>query len=133
MADESGEIKEGHLCPICTIDLGSIPKLHAHFQEEHSDDINIKKFLKGKYNLEILFIYDLPIKLCFIFIGMVFQAKKIMKQSSEPDDSNRQRRKDIIYSLDIYNKPQSLGNSFSYLLSCPNCFILNHDVICRNY
>ncbi|XP_065223431.1 rabenosyn-5 [Planococcus citri] len=92
MADESGEIMEGHLCPICTIDLGSIPKLHAHFQEEHSDDINIKKFLKG----------------------MAANVRKIMKQNTETDESIRQRRKDVIYNLDIYNKPQSLGATRSH-------------------
>lgn len=92
MADESGEIMEGHLCPICTVDLGSIPKLHAHFQEEHSDDINIKKFLKG----------------------MAANVRKIMKQNTETDESIRQRRKDVIYNLDIYNKPQSLGATRSH-------------------
>lgn len=40
---------------------------------------------------------------------MVFQAKKIINPNSEADEAARQTKKDIIYSLEIYNKRQSIG------------------------
>lgn len=39
---------------------------------------------------------------------MLGQAKKIIKSNNDVDES-RLNRKDILYSLDIYNKPQPLG------------------------
>lgn len=46
MAEGSGEILEGFLCPICKADLGTAIQLHTHFQE-HTEDQDVLKSLKG--------------------------------------------------------------------------------------
>lgn len=56
------DMKEGFLCPICKIDLKTMTKLHSHFHEEHSEDIDIKKIFKGIiYNIFVNVLY-LPLK-----------------------------------------------------------------------
>ncbi|XP_047000673.1 rabenosyn-5-like isoform X1 [Schistocerca americana] len=44
---EGGEIIEGFLCPICKADLGSPKSLETHFQEEHTEDQDVIKSIKG--------------------------------------------------------------------------------------
>lgn len=44
---EGGEIIEGFLCPICKADLGSPKRLETHFQEEHTEDQDVIKSIKG--------------------------------------------------------------------------------------
>lgn len=44
---EGGEIIEGFLCPICKADLKSPENLQNHFQEEHSEDQDVIKSIKG--------------------------------------------------------------------------------------
>lgn len=44
---EGGQILEGFLCPICKADLGSEIQLQNHFQENHIEDQDVLKSLKG--------------------------------------------------------------------------------------
>lgn len=52
MMDEGGSdssvIKEGFICPICLRDMRSPNNLVQHFQEQHSDEQDLLKSLKGK-------------------------------------------------------------------------------------
>lgn len=41
------EIIEGFLCPICKADLKTIVRLKTHFQENHPEDQDVLKSLKG--------------------------------------------------------------------------------------
>lgn len=40
-------IKEGFICPICLKDMRSPNNLIAHFQEQHSEEQDLLKSLKG--------------------------------------------------------------------------------------
>ena len=41
------EIREGFLCPMCMLDLGTVAQLQSHFEEEHSEDKDVLDHLKG--------------------------------------------------------------------------------------
>lgn len=38
MSSQSGEIREGFLCPMCMKDLGTVSQLQSHFEEAHSTE-----------------------------------------------------------------------------------------------
>lgn len=61
------EIIEGFLCPICKADLKSFPRLKTHFQENHPEDQDVVKSLKG--NLQI---NQSPLQ--FKFIHPIYQV-----------------------------------------------------------
>ena len=44
---DEGEVLEGFLCPICVVDLKTAVQLNSHFQEQHSDDQDLFKSVKG--------------------------------------------------------------------------------------
>lgn len=41
------DILEGFLCPICKADLKTLSRLKIHFQENHPEDQDVLKSLKG--------------------------------------------------------------------------------------
>ncbi|KAE8612156.1 hypothetical protein XENTR_v10012744 [Xenopus tropicalis] len=45
--DEQGEVREGFLCPLCLKDLQSFYQLQSHYEEEHSEDRDVKGQLKS--------------------------------------------------------------------------------------
>lgn len=55
---DDGEVLEGFLCPICVIDLKTAVQLNAHFQEQHSDDQDLFKSVKGLYSFHYETMYD---------------------------------------------------------------------------
>ena len=59
MAEGGEEILEGFLCPICKADLGTALQLHNHFQDEHTEDQDVLKSLKGVVYLVIRKILSL--------------------------------------------------------------------------
>ncbi|XKL65155.1 hypothetical protein PGB90_005241 [Kerria lacca] len=86
------DMKEGFLCPICKIDLKTMTKLHSHFHEEHSEDIDIKK----------------------IFKGVMGQARKMIKQNNEGDDSFKSTNRKDLHNLEIYKTYQEIGVTRSH-------------------
>lgn len=44
------DILEGFLCPICKADLKTLNRLKTHFQEQHPEDQDVLKSLKGTKN-----------------------------------------------------------------------------------
>uniref|UniRef100_A0A8C5MGE5 Rabenosyn, RAB effector n=1 Tax=Leptobrachium leishanense TaxID=445787 RepID=A0A8C5MGE5_9ANUR len=45
--DEQGEVREGFLCPLCLKDLQSFYQLQAHYEEEHSEERDVRGQLKS--------------------------------------------------------------------------------------
>lgn len=46
--DDPGEVREGFLCPLCLKDLQSFYQLQSHYEEEHSEDRDVKGQIKSK-------------------------------------------------------------------------------------
>ncbi|XP_055484517.1 rabenosyn-5 [Psammomys obesus] len=45
--DDPGEVREGFLCPLCLKDLQSFYQLQSHYEEEHSEDRDVKGQIKN--------------------------------------------------------------------------------------
>lgn len=45
--DDTGEVREGFLCPLCLKDLQSFYQLQSHYEEEHSGDRDVKGQIKN--------------------------------------------------------------------------------------
>ncbi|XP_036037098.1 rabenosyn-5 [Onychomys torridus] len=45
--DDPGEVREGFLCPLCLKDLQSFYQLQSHYEEEHSEDRDVKGQIKS--------------------------------------------------------------------------------------
>lgn len=46
--DDPGEVREGFLCPLCLKDLQSFYQLQSHYEDEHSEDRDVKGQIKSK-------------------------------------------------------------------------------------
>jgi rabenosyn-5 len=61
MAESSGQVMEGFLCPTCYMNLKTPHQLITHFQEKHEDEQDVLKSLKdllGKAKKKIGFSQD---------------------------------------------------------------------------
>lgn len=47
---DNGSIREGFLCPVCHKDLRSPKNLLAHFENQHSEEQDLLRSIKGKKN-----------------------------------------------------------------------------------
>ncbi|XP_075839568.1 rabenosyn-5 isoform X2 [Microtus pennsylvanicus] len=45
--DDPGEVREGFLCPLCLKDLQSFYQLQSHYEDEHSEDRDVKGQIKN--------------------------------------------------------------------------------------
>ncbi|KTG03121.1 hypothetical protein cypCar_00043938 [Cyprinus carpio] len=108
--EDSAEVKEGFLCPLCLKDLQSFYQLQGHYEEEHSGD---NRHVGGQLKSKLEYIFHV------VFSGLVQKAKKAKDKLLKRDGDERT---DSSYESFYYGgvdpymwEPQELGATRSHL------------------
>lgn len=111
LADESSEVMEGFICPICKSDEGRIDKLLHHFESEHSEEKDLVQTFRQVFKIAKKKILNIDeTELSRTFENTLKSSKSLLSSNAFPDYDSENDYQEIGPVIDHFEYFKAIRN-----------------------